>query len=117
MCFGPSKSEKVAAVDQRELADDANREEAEERAVDKREDIDGSYLKKINTRWKAWRIWPSVTIYLWRRWLPWSVWLMDKIAKQYTKKYSKAKAFRENWVPLFEECYEYALPQRESFLC
>ena len=40
---------------------------------------------------------------------------MDKIAKQYTKKYSKAKAFRENWVPLFEECYEYALPQRESF--
>lgn len=40
---------------------------------------------------------------------------MDKIAKQYTQKYAKAKAFRENWVPLFEECYEYALPQRESF--
>jgi len=40
---------------------------------------------------------------------------MDKLAKQYIEKYQKAKAFRENWVPLFEECYEYALPQRESF--
>lgn len=37
------------------------------------------------------------------------------ISKQYIEKYSKAKALRENWVPLFEECYEYALPQRESF--
>ena len=40
---------------------------------------------------------------------------MDKLAKEYIEKYNKAKAFRENWVPLFEECYEYALPQRESF--
>src|SRR6056300_1172396 len=40
---------------------------------------------------------------------------MDQIAKQYIQSYQKAKAFRENWVPLFEECYEYALPQRESF--
>ena len=40
---------------------------------------------------------------------------MDKTAKQYIERYQKAKAFRENWVPLFEECYEYALPQRESF--
>ena len=40
---------------------------------------------------------------------------MDKLAKQYIEKYNKAKALRENWVPLFEECYEYALPQRESF--
>tara|TARA_R100000935_G_scaffold795_1_gene2870 strand:- start:3436 stop:4989 length:1554 start_codon:yes stop_codon:yes gene_type:complete len=39
----------------------------------------------------------------------------DPIAKQYVQSYQKAKAFRENWVPLFEECYEYALPQRESF--
>ncbi len=39
----------------------------------------------------------------------------DPIAKQYIEKYNKAKAFRENWVSLFEECYEYALPQRESF--
>ena len=36
-------------------------------------------------------------------------------AKYYLERYSKAKAYRENWVPLFEECYEYALPQRESF--
>ena len=40
---------------------------------------------------------------------------MDQNAKKYLKRYTKAKAFRENWVPLFEECYEYALPQRESF--
>ena len=40
---------------------------------------------------------------------------MDPIAKKYLQSYEKAKAFRENWVPLFEECYEYALPQRESF--
>jgi hypothetical protein len=40
---------------------------------------------------------------------------MDKIAKTYIQRYQKAKSFREQWVPLFEECYEYALPQRESF--
>ena len=40
---------------------------------------------------------------------------MDKLAKQYIQRYQKAKALREQWVPLFEECYEYALPQRESF--
>ena len=40
---------------------------------------------------------------------------MDSLAKRYIERYRKAKAFRENWVPLFEECYEYALPQRESF--
>ena len=40
---------------------------------------------------------------------------MDQIAKKYINLYNKAKSFRENWVPLFEECYEYALPQRESF--
>ena len=40
---------------------------------------------------------------------------MHKIAEQKFKRYEKAKAFREKWVPLFEECYEYALPQRESF--
>ena len=37
------------------------------------------------------------------------------IAKIYLERYNRAKAYRENWVPLFEECYEYALPQRESF--
>ena len=39
----------------------------------------------------------------------------DPLAKKYLERYIKSKAFRENWVPLFEECYEYALPQRESF--
>lgn len=39
----------------------------------------------------------------------------SKTAKYYLERYNKAKAHRENWVPLFEECYEYALPQRESF--
>ena len=39
----------------------------------------------------------------------------DATAKQYLKKYEKAKAHRQNFVDLFEECYEYALPQRESF--
>jgi len=40
---------------------------------------------------------------------------MHDTAKHYIKLYQRAKALRENWVPLFEECYEYALPQRESF--
>ena len=39
----------------------------------------------------------------------------DDVAKTYLKKYERAKSLRENFVPLFEECYEYALPQRESF--
>ena len=39
----------------------------------------------------------------------------DPIAKKYLEQYERAKVKRENFVPLFEECYEYALPQRESF--
>tara|TARA_Y100000592_G_scaffold87170_1_gene141409 strand:+ start:2007 stop:3545 length:1539 start_codon:yes stop_codon:yes gene_type:complete len=39
----------------------------------------------------------------------------DPIAKEYLKRYEKAKAKRTNFVDVFEECYEYALPQRESF--
>ena len=39
----------------------------------------------------------------------------DPIAKNYFDNYGKAKAKRENFIPLFEECYEYSLPQRESF--
>lgn len=35
--------------------------------------------------------------------------------KKYLERYEKAKAHRQNFVDLFEECYEYALPQRESF--
>jgi len=40
---------------------------------------------------------------------------MDTIAKHYLKRYERAKAKRTNFVDVFEECYEYALPQRESF--
>ena len=36
-------------------------------------------------------------------------------SKKYLERYEKAKAHRQNFVDLFEECYEYALPQRESF--
>ncbi len=32
----------------------------------------------------------------------------NPIAKKYIEHYRKAKARRENGVPLFEECYEYA---------
>jgi hypothetical protein len=38
-----------------------------------------------------------------------------KTAEVYLRKYERAKTQRENFVPLFEECYEYALPMRESF--
>jgi hypothetical protein len=47
MCFGPSKAEKAASNKQRELADDTNREEIEERAVDKREDIEDAVSKRV----------------------------------------------------------------------
>ena len=30
-------------------------------------------------------------------------------------RYNHAKAIKDMWLPTFEECYEYALPQRESF--
>ena len=39
----------------------------------------------------------------------------DPVAKEYLKRYEKAKAKRTNFVDVFEECYEFALPQRESF--
>ena len=36
-------------------------------------------------------------------------------AKRVIEKYNRAKTYRTNFEPLFEECYEYALPMRESF--
>lgn len=39
----------------------------------------------------------------------------DKIAKDYLRRYDKALAHRLNFEALFDECYEYALPQREGF--
>tara|TARA_R110002012_G_scaffold99567_1_gene237615 strand:+ start:1938 stop:3476 length:1539 start_codon:yes stop_codon:yes gene_type:complete len=41
--------------------------------------------------------------------------ITDPVAKEYIKRYERAKAKRTNFVDVFEECYEYALPQRESF--
>ena len=41
--------------------------------------------------------------------------IKDPIAKEYLKRYERAKSKRTNFVDVFEECYEYALPQRESF--
>lgn len=41
--------------------------------------------------------------------------ITDPVAKEYLKRYERAKAKRTNFVDVFEECYEYALPQRESF--
>ena len=40
---------------------------------------------------------------------------MDNIAKQYLKKYEKARAYRTSFEDLFQECYDYCLPQREGF--
>ena len=37
------------------------------------------------------------------------------LAKKYVEKYNKAKAERANFEDLFQECYDYALPQREGF--
>tara|TARA_R110000787_G_scaffold17974_4_gene55517 strand:- start:1514 stop:3088 length:1575 start_codon:yes stop_codon:yes gene_type:complete len=39
----------------------------------------------------------------------------DTKTQQLLKRYERALTVRKNWVDLFEECYEYALPQRESF--
>ena len=39
----------------------------------------------------------------------------EKAAEKYLAKFEVAKNSRQNFVDIFEECYEYALPQRESF--
>ena len=39
----------------------------------------------------------------------------EAIAKEFLDKYQRAKTLRDQFVPLFEECYEYSMPQRESF--
>ena len=35
--------------------------------------------------------------------------------KKLLARYAHAKSLKDQWVSVFEECYEYALPQRESF--
>jgi len=39
----------------------------------------------------------------------------DQIAKMYLARYGKALSHRQLFESLFDECYEYALPQREGF--
>jgi len=38
-----------------------------------------------------------------------------ELASLYLKRYEKAKTIRQKWEGLFQECYEYALPMRETF--
>ena len=40
---------------------------------------------------------------------------MHGLAKNYLQRYEKAKSHRQLFENLFDECYEYALPQREGF--
>tara|TARA_Y100001972_G_scaffold104426_1_gene131331 strand:+ start:1219 stop:2766 length:1548 start_codon:yes stop_codon:yes gene_type:complete len=40
---------------------------------------------------------------------------MDNVAERMLKKYEKAKYSRVNFESIFEECYEFALPMRQSF--
>lgn len=40
---------------------------------------------------------------------------MDNVAERMLKKYDKAKYSRVNFESIFEECYEFALPMRQSF--
>lgn len=50
MCFGPSKAEKKAAVETREEADVIKREEVEDRAEQKKEDITEAVEKRVERR-------------------------------------------------------------------
>ena len=40
---------------------------------------------------------------------------MHGLAKNYLQRYEEAKSHRQLFENLFDECYEYALPQREGF--
>lgn len=50
MCFGPSKKEKQAAVEQQVEADIAKREEIEEKAEKKREDVSQAITAQTQRR-------------------------------------------------------------------
>ena len=41
--------------------------------------------------------------------------LSESKVKQLLARYRRAQAIKDQWIPIFEDCYEYALPQRESF--
>jgi len=44
-----------------------------------------------------------------------SVSTTESPVKQLLNRYNHAKSIKDMWLPVFEECYEFALPQRESF--
>ena len=39
----------------------------------------------------------------------------QELVDLYLKRYEKAKSVRQRWESLFDECYEYALPMRQTF--
>ena len=39
----------------------------------------------------------------------------EEIINSYLKKYERAKLVRQRWESLFDECYEFALPMRQTF--
>ena len=44
-----------------------------------------------------------------------SVSTTESPVRQLLNRYNHAKSIKDMWLPVFEECYEFALPQRESF--
>ena len=40
---------------------------------------------------------------------------IESPTKKILARYKHAQSIKDQWVSVFEECYEYALPQRESF--
>ena len=39
----------------------------------------------------------------------------EELINSFLKKYERAKSVRQRWESLFDECYEYALPMRQTF--
>ena len=39
----------------------------------------------------------------------------EEIIDSFLKKYERAKSVRQRWESLFDECYEFALPMRQTF--
>ena len=40
---------------------------------------------------------------------------MDKKAEQILKRYAKAASTRDQWIELWQDCYDHAFPQRTGF--
>ena len=39
----------------------------------------------------------------------------DNDVRKLITRYKNAQSIKDLWMPTFEECYEFSLPQRESF--